>query len=228
MSEKLMVPSEAVGTDGKLKNCYEMDSPLQVPRVYGIRRDDKDNLLPSRTEKRLKDVHGFWKSPLPASDMLKIISHINGDPYNNGKYSEHIFYNGAKYTLAPDSLTGPNEYPTTNSGESDPNKLDQHTKGAKLDAGKLRASLVLGGFSNALTEVVRVGTDGAKKYTDNGWKSVPNGIERYTDAMHRHQLAEWGGEYLDKETEIVHAAHLAWNALARLELILMKNKSSDE
>lgn len=34
--------------------------------------------------------------------------------------------------------------------ESDPHGKSQHDPGAKLDAGKLRAALVLGGFANAL------------------------------------------------------------------------------
>ena len=104
--------------------------------------------------------------------------------------------------------------------EQDPNGLDQHTKGAKLDMGKPRVSLVLGGFARALTEVAKVGTYGAKKYTDNGWMEVPNGVERYTDALLRHQLAELTGEENDQDTELSHAAHLAWNALARLDLML--------
>jgi hypothetical protein len=104
--------------------------------------------------------------------------------------------------------------------ESDPNGLDAHSPGAKLDAGKPRLSLVLGGFPRALTEVAKVGTYGAKKYTDNGWQTVSNGFERYTDAMQRHQMAEWKGEENDRDTDLKHAAHLAWNALARLELLL--------
>ena len=104
--------------------------------------------------------------------------------------------------------------------ESDPHGTPQHAPGAKLDAGKVRAGLVLGGFARALREVAAVGTYGANKYTPNGWLHVPNGVERYTDAMHRHLLAEAAGEDRDRDTEILHAAHAAWNALARLDLIV--------
>lgn len=104
--------------------------------------------------------------------------------------------------------------------EADPNGLDAHTAGSKLDAGKNRLGLVLGAFSPALVGVGRVGTYGANKYTDNGWLSVTNGVERYTDAMYRHLFAEAMGELKDKDTEILHAAHAAWNALARLTLLL--------
>ena len=105
-------------------------------------------------------------------------------------------------------------------GTTDPNGIDQHAPGAKLDNGKPRHGLVLGSFANALTEVAKVGTFGANKYSDNGWLSVPNGLARYTDAMLRHHFAEAGGEELDEDSGLQHAAHRAWNALAVLELML--------
>ena len=105
--------------------------------------------------------------------------------------------------------------------ERDPLGKHQHETGAKLDAGKVRLGLVLGAFSNALVEVGKVGTYGAQKYTDNGWLDVPKGKARYTDALLRHIFAE-ANESHDPDTNLHHAAHAAWNALARLELILRK------
>lgn len=102
--------------------------------------------------------------------------------------------------------------------EHDPTGRDQHTTGAKLDAGKNRLGLVLGGFSNALQAVGEVGTFGANKYTDNGWVDVPNGMNRYTDAMLRHHLQELAGEEKDQDSGFYHDTQVAWNALARLEL----------
>lgn len=110
--------------------------------------------------------------------------------------------------------------------EGDPNGKDPHTPGAKLDAGKNRLSLVMHGFAKALEEVGRVGTFGANKYTDNGWVSVPNGIERYTDAQYRHLLKEAQGEIADQDSQLLHAAHCAWNALARLELKLRESENA--
>jgi hypothetical protein len=104
--------------------------------------------------------------------------------------------------------------------ESDPTGKDPHTPGAKLDAGKNRLGLVFTGFAYALEEVGRVGTYGSEKYSDNGWAVVPNGLSRYTDAMYRHLLAEVVGDGVDPESQLLHAAHAAWNALARLEIIL--------
>lgn len=106
--------------------------------------------------------------------------------------------------------------------ETDPNGKDLNSPGAKADAGKVRPGLVLGGFARALVAVSDVGTYGAKKYTDGGWVEVPNGEARYTDAMVRHWLSEKQGELRDPDTELLHAAHLAWNALARLDLILRR------
>lgn len=96
--------------------------------------------------------------------------------------------------------------------------------GVKHDNGKPRPSLVIGSFAAALEEVSKVGTYGAAKYTDDGWATVPNGLKRYTDAMMRHQLAEFRGETHDPESGLHHAAHAAWNALARLELILREKR----
>lgn len=102
--------------------------------------------------------------------------------------------------------------------EFDPNGVDQHAPGAKLDSGKILAG-ILGDFSRALTEVAKVGTAGAKKYTRGGWQSVPDGPQRYEDAMWRH-LLKAKQETHDADTGCLHAAQVIWNALACLELIL--------
>jgi len=108
--------------------------------------------------------------------------------------------------------------------ESDPTGRDAHEPGAKLDAGKVRAGLVMAGFARALIEVSKVGTYGAEKYTDNGWIGVPDGQARYTDAMYRHLSKEHMGEEDDPDTGLLHAAHAAWNALARLDLKLRERE----
>lgn len=100
----------------------------------------------------------------------------------------------------------------------DPIGINQHELGAKLDATKIKPRLVIFGFSNALKAVAKVGTYGANKYTEDGWEHVPDGINRYSDAMLRHLLDEPNGG-LD-ESGLEHAAHVAWNALARLELMI--------
>lgn len=95
-------------------------------------------------------------------------------------------------------------------------------KGVKLDDGKPRLDLVLGDFSMALWLVGLVGTFGANKYSDSGWQYVDDGIERYSSAMLRHYLKHKSGERLDEESDQLHLAHMAWNALAVLQLYCNK------
>ena len=102
-----------------------------------------------------------------------------------------------------------------------------HAPGAKDDAEKPRLGMVLMGFSKALAAVGDVGTYGAKKYSPNGWTHVPGGYERYTDAMFRHLLDDPDGDANDPESDLPHAAHAAWNALARLELMLRDEKHDE-
>ena len=104
--------------------------------------------------------------------------------------------------------------------ESDPNGKAAHEPGAKLDHGKILASLVFGDFSRALEAIAEVGTFGAEKYTPHGWLHVHNGINRYDDAKLRHFLKRHQGEAIDPQSGLLHAAHEAWNALAHLELLL--------
>ena len=108
--------------------------------------------------------------------------------------------------------------------ERDPLGLAANAPGAKLDAGKVRPSLVLGGFARALLAVSRIGTDGAAKYTEDGWMEVPNGVARYDDAKMRHWLYEKSGIECDPDTNCLHAAHECWNSLARLDLLIREKE----
>lgn len=110
--------------------------------------------------------------------------------------------------------------------EKDPSGKSPHSPGAKLDDGKNRPGLVLRSFARALWAVSEVGTYGALKYTDNGWITVDNGIDRYDDARMRHWLKEAMGEECDPDSELTHAAHDAWNALARLDLLMREKEDS--
>lgn len=74
-------------------------------------------------------------------------------------------------------------------------------------------------FPRAIEEVARVSEFGANKYTWNGWETVDGGVERYGEALARHLLKH--GD--DPESWRLHAAHAAWNAMARLELMLRGN-----
>lgn len=113
-------------------------------------------------------------------------------------------------------------------GETDPHGTDSSVSGAKMDGGKVRASLVLGAFARALWKVCEVGTNGANKYSDNGWLDVPDGYRRYDDAQIRHWLKSHMGEQLDPEWDIEHQAHEAWNALAKLEHLLREKEDGQK
>jgi hypothetical protein len=112
--------------------------------------------------------------------------------------------------------------------ETDPNGKKPHEPGAKLDANKppvVRGTIQY--FPRAITAVSAVSAFGASKYAWDSWVAVPDGFQRYTDALGRHLIAEACGELIDPDSGILHAAHVAWNALARLELLMrqIENKS---
>lgn len=98
--------------------------------------------------------------------------------------------------------------------------------GVKLDAGKPRLGLVFMTMARALQEVGEVATFGADEYSDNGRLSVPGGERRYTDAMLRHLMEEAVGNERDAKSELRHAAHTAWNALARLDLMIRREEGT--
>lgn len=110
---------------------------------------------------------------------------------------------------------------------SDPNGISQHEPGAKLDNGKSKTGLMVAGFSLALGSVAEVTTYGAVKYTPNGWVSVPNGIDRYTDALYRHLFLSVHQDK-DQESNLDHLAHACWNLLAIYELTLRKKYENDQ
>jgi len=95
--------------------------------------------------------------------------------------------------------------------ESDPFGIGQHEPGAKLDAGKVRYSLIPTG---PLRWLAKLYTIGAMKYSPQGWRSVADGEERYLDALMRHLEAYRHGEWLDKDSGVPHVIGVAWNAFA--------------
>jgi len=112
--------------------------------------------------------------------------------------------------------------------EKDPFGKSKKELGAKMDFGKNRLGLVLNGFARALYAVGEVGTYGAKEYSPGSWAHVPDPINRYTDAMYRHLMDEARGEEYDPGSNLLHAAHAAWNALARLQKILEQEEEKED
>ena len=101
----------------------------------------------------------------------------------------------------------------------DPTGKNRKEPGAKLDGGKTRMGLVISGFPRALNLVGMVSTYGAMKYSDEGWRKVPDGAKRYFDAAIRH-LTPPDGNFTDNETGLPHLAHAIWNLMAVLELTM--------
>lgn len=82
-------------------------------------------------------------------------------------------------------------------------------------------------FPRACLAVSEISTFGAQKYAWSGWEGVEDGINRYSDALVRHLLKEGSGEVVDPDSGLLHAAHTAWGALARLELILREKEQNE-
>ena len=124
-------------------------------------------------------------------------------------------------TVSSNTITEPAKQTLGASKEqADPTGKAAKEPGSKLDLGKspvVRGALQY--FPRALSSIAEVSQKGAEKYTWKGWESVPDGFVRYSDALGRHLLSE-SIEDIDDETGCLHAAQVAWNALARLELLL--------
>lgn len=111
-------------------------------------------------------------------------------------------------------------------GERD-NPENVYTGAVKYDGGKPCAFRgLVQYFPRAATAVAEISTFGASKYAWAGWEAVPDGINRYSDAMVRHLLKEGAGEDVDPDSGLLHAAHTAWGALARLELMLREKEQN--
>ncbi|MGH9428669.1 MAG: dATP/dGTP diphosphohydrolase domain-containing protein [Terriglobia bacterium] len=95
--------------------------------------------------------------------------------------------------------------------------------GVKYDAGKLRYDLVAW---DALDEVARVYTYGARKYADRNWE-LGMSWGRVFAAVIRH-LSKWAmGERLDDESGLPHLAHAAWGTLTLLAYETRRSGTDD-
>jgi len=81
----------------------------------------------------------------------------------------------------------------------------EHYAQAKHDSDKPRYDLLP---PVAIDLMAKVMTFGAKKYKPEGWRSVPDALQRYQAAMLRHAFAIQRGELIDTESGLPHAAHV--------------------
>lgn len=101
--------------------------------------------------------------------------------------------------------------------------------GMRFNAGK---APVWRGFINyfprAIEAVSRVSAFGANKYAWNNWQNIDDYYDNITDSLSRHLVNEAKGRALDVDSELEEAAHLAWNAMARLELIVKDRENGSD
>ena len=105
--------------------------------------------------------------------------------------------------------------------------MKKNNEGIKYDADKPRVAEMVIDFGDAMLELSKVWSFGADKYDKSNWKFVENGKDRYTNALLRHLIAEGENQY-DDESKLLHATHVAWNALARLWFIIKTKVSPRE
>lgn len=75
--------------------------------------------------------------------------------------------------------------------------------------------------NEALTEIARALTFGAKKYADYNWRAGFSWYRPFNACM-RHLWAWWGGEDKDPESGLSHLAHAGANILFLLQFIIDK------
>jgi len=86
------------------------------------------------------------------------------------------------------------------------------SEGIKYDVDKLRWDLLPW---QQLEEVVKVYTEGAKKYGDLNWQALSNPKERWFSAAMRHLVAWKNGETLNADDfDLPHLAHVVFCILA--------------
>lgn len=69
-----------------------------------------------------------------------------------------------------------------------------------------------------IEDVVKVYTEGAKKYGPNNWQNLDNGYQRYKAALFRHLVEYEKGNEFDEDTGCRHLAQVVWNAIAILHI----------
>ena len=102
--------------------------------------------------------------------------------------------------------------------------LTNDGKGKKYDEGKSMVGTLINVFPEALMAIGKCIEFGTHKYPNpNNWKKVKGANKRYQDSLMRHLIKHNAGDIIDEETKLLHLAHMAWNALAILQLYIMKH-----
>jgi hypothetical protein len=99
-------------------------------------------------------------------------------------------------------------------------------KGKKENKGKPQLSILFTQFPKALEAIAKCSEYGHLKYKSTdadylNYQRVEGGSKAYADAGLRHRLYKKGTT--DVESKLPHYYHVAWNALAELELLIKEN-----
>lgn len=103
---------------------------------------------------------------------------------------------------------------------------ERKEKGVKENKNKPQLSILFTQFPKALEAIARCSEYGHLKYKDTdfdylNYQRVEEGSKAYADAGLRHRL--YNKSATDIESQLPHAYHVAWNALAELELLVKEN-----
>lgn len=105
--------------------------------------------------------------------------------------------------------------------------MTKTAEGRKYDQGKPMYNLIP---ADALEEVVKVLTYGARKYNEpidqENWRLVSSPHARYHAAAQRHQWTDWKGEEIDPESGCYHLAHAISSLMFRLQLKIEEEQKS--
>lgn len=107
--------------------------------------------------------------------------------------------------------------------------MGTENKGKKYDQGKAPVYQgFISYFPRAIKQVALISKYGLDKYNlsydDQNWARVESGFGRYSDALGRHLCDQCIEGFTDGESKLLHLAHDAWNAMARLEIFLRKER----
>ena len=101
------------------------------------------------------------------------------------------------------------------------------TEGVKTNKNKPQLSILFTQFPEALKAIARCSEYGHLKYKETdadylNYQRVEEGSKAYADAGLRHRL--YRKRTTDIESGLPHAYHVAWNALAELQIWIMENE----
>jgi hypothetical protein len=170
----------------------------------------------------------FNNSSINAVDFNFVSKFFSGDYKSNSEVEKH--FKGMLSDSNPLlSKNNPEEEAPLGSFGKRGVVIDYTTAGKKENKGKPQLSLLFTQFPKALEAVAKCSEYGHLKYEDTdvdylNYQRVKGGSKSYADAGLRHRLYKKGTT--DIESQLPHAYHVCWNALAELELLIKENYNS--